>query len=408
VAACNPYRGSDFAVGWERVVGAARQFDTWALCGHWDREDITRYLAEHGEIPGLHFCFLEPWWLEERLKIGNPLYYTHFLPYHLWHRRAYKLAARLHRELKFDLVHQVTLVGYREPGFLWKLKVPFIWGPVGGTQNYPWRFLWLAGLTGALKEGGRSVLNLLQLRFSPRVRQAAKKARFVLAANSQVQRDFERVHKIKPVLLLDTGIQTVTTEVSEECQEEGPLRIMWSGRFAHHKALPLLLQALAGLPPGSPYELRILGTGPLEKRWREMARKLGIDSRCQWLGWLDLPEALKQYDWADIFVFTSLRDTSGNVLLEALARGVPVICLDHQGAADIVSSDCGVKIPVTTPAQVINSLRQILCTLDKDRARLRRLSGSALKRAGKYLWSRNNAQLARIYGEILGQPAPGR
>ena len=49
---------------------------------------------------------------------------------------------------------------------------------------------------------------------------------------------------------------------------------------------------------------------------------------------------------------------TGVVGLEALSRGVPVVCLDHQGPGDIVTGDCGVKIPVTTPAQVSQDLRQ--------------------------------------------------
>jgi glycosyltransferase involved in cell wall biosynthesis len=400
-AACNPYKGSDFAVGWGRVVGAAARFDTWAVCGHWDQEDISRYLVEHGEIPGLHFCFLEPWWLEERMKIGRPLYYMHFLPYHLWHRRAFKLAERLHRELKFDLFHQVTLVGYREPGCLWKLNAPFIWGPVGGTQNYPWRFLRLAGVMGALKEGLRSIINFLQFRFSPGVRKALRKATFLLTANSKILRDFERVHKIKPVLLLDIGLQAVKDEVSKKKRQNGPLRIMWSGQFDHHKALPLLLHALADLPSHIQYELRILGKGPLEKRWQKMARKLRIDSHCQWLGWREHREALKQYDWADIFVFTSLRDTAGNVLLEALGRGVPIVCLDHQGAGDIVTNDCGIKIPVTTTAEVIANLRDHLVGLSAGRLRVEALSRGALKRARQYLWSCNEEQMARVYCAAL-------
>ncbi len=77
----------------------------------------------------------------------------------MWHRRAYRFALELSGEIQFDLVHQSTMCGFREPGRLWKLDAPFIWGPVGGTQNYPWRFLPQAGFTGALKEGARNIVN---------------------------------------------------------------------------------------------------------------------------------------------------------------------------------------------------------------------------------------------------------
>ncbi len=46
------------------------------------------------------------------------------------------------------------------------------------------------------------------------------------------------------------------------------------------------------------------------------------------------------------FVITSLKDLTSTVLLEALAQGVPVICPDHCGFADVVTGECGLKIPM--------------------------------------------------------------
>jgi glycosyltransferase involved in cell wall biosynthesis len=397
VAACNPYKGSDSGAGWGWAVVTAKRFETWVICRQGDQEDIARYLDEHGEIPGLHFFFLKESWLEESLKIGQPLYDIHYLSYNLWQRRAFKLAAHLHQELKFDLVHQVNRTGFREMGYLWKLNVPFVWGPVGGTQNYPWRFLKTAGVRGAFKEGLRSLVNVCQFRFSPRVRKALKKATVVVAANSEIQSDFDRVHGVKPLVLLETGLKTAADAPAEGSLQNAPLKILWSGQLKHHKALHLLLRALSSKPLGFQYELKILGDGPLRLRWQSLARRLGIDAHCHWMGWVQHSWAMQEYGWADVVVFTSLRDTSSNVVLEALSRGVPVICLDHQGVGDIVTDECGIKIPVTTPGEVIANLRDHLAYLEADRARLESLSRGALKRARRFLWSGNGDQMARIY-----------
>lgn len=400
-AACNPYKGSDFRVGWGRVQEAANYFDTWVICREEDREDIRRFQDEHGAPSGLHFGFVEEGRLERYLKLRPPLFYTNFFSYHLWQRRAYKLAARLHQKMRFDLTHQVTLVGYREPGYLWKLDAPFVWGPVGGTQNYPWRFLAAAGFRGALIEGGRSLVNWLQLRLSPRVRLAARKAAVFLAANSEVQHDFQRVHRIKARILPDVGLFGIQRREMVSPKPHHPLRLLWSGEFKHHKALHLLLQALVHLPPKLRYELRILGQGPLARRWQKLAARLGVARHCRWLGWLPYQEAAELYAWADIFIFTSLRDTLGSVVLEALSFGVPVICLDHQGAGDVITEDCGIKIPVTTPPRVIRGFRDAIVALAEDGERLQALSAGALKRAERYLWSRNGREMAAVYCEVL-------
>jgi glycosyltransferase involved in cell wall biosynthesis len=400
-AACNPYKGSDSAVGWGRAVEAAKRYDTWVICRQRDQEDIARYLDGHGEIPGLHFCFLKRSWLEEFLNKGRPLYDVHYLPYNLWHRRAFNLSVHLHRELKFDLVHQVTRTGFREPGYLWKLSAPFIWGPVGGTQNYPWRFLREAGLAGGLKEGLRSIINVLQFRYSPRVRKALKKATVVIAANTKNQLDIERVHGIKPKILLDIGVHVVEDVPAKKCAPKSPLKILWLGQLQHHKALHLLIRALAPKLAGFNYELKVLGDGPLKKRWQALSKQLGVDAHCRWPGWIPHELAMKEYDWADVLVFCSLRDTTSNVVLEALSRGVPVICLDHQGVRDVVTDDCGVKIPVTTPGEVILQLRDHLVDLAADRTKLASLSRGALERARHYLWSCNGERMARIYFAAL-------
>jgi glycosyltransferase involved in cell wall biosynthesis len=177
--------------------------------------------------------------------------------------------------------------------------------------------------------------------------------------------------------------------------------LLWSGVFEHRKALHLLLKALAALPPHVKYELHILGRGPLRKRWQALARRLNVEQHCRWLGWLDRSDTLDQYLWADLFVFTSLRDTTGTVLLEALGAGTPVIGLDHQGVADVVTPNCGVKIPVTTPRKVIADIRDTLTNFHDHRDDLSGLSRGARQRAEYYSWDRQGERMASVYRRVL-------
>jgi len=387
-------------MGWNFAVQAARYCDTWLVCErHKWFADIRRYLETHGEIPGLRFVFVpERAWGALAWRIP----WVGYLSYNLWHRRAFRIARQLHRHVRFDLVHQVNILGYREPGYLWKLGIPFVWGPVGGTQNYPWRFLGEAGIRGAISEAVRSLLNRIQLRFSRRVRRASREAAVMMTASSTGKRDFTRGHGAAPVLFLDIGITGLTSQPPVRRRDGNPLRILWCGAFQPWKALSLLIKALARLPKDLQYELRVVGDGPLRRRYRRMAQKMGIDRRITWLGQLPHCDALKQYQWADVFAFTSLRDTSGTVVLEAFGAGVPVICLDHQGVHDMVTDRCGIKIPVTTPREVISRLGDAIVSLAADGALRRRLSQGALERAKEYLWSERGEQVAAIYQQVTG------
>ena len=399
--ACSPYHGSEKATGWNRAVQSARFCDTWVICEqHEFAPDIERYCEQHGPIAGLHFCFVAKSRWQLALARVPGLYY---LSYNLWHRRAYRVARRLHARLAFDVVHQANRSGYREPGYLWRLDAPFIWGPVGGTQAYPWRFLSEASWRGAALEALRNLLNALQLHLSPRVRRAARRADAVLVANSTVRRDLEGALGVDTITLVETGLSGRPQRAPRAAEDGRPLRILWSGRIEPWKALSLLIKALAGLPHDARYELRILGQGTERQRCERLARDLGIEPYCEWLGWVPREQAMQQYDWADVFVFTSLRDTTGTVVCEALGAGLPIVCLDHQGVGDIVDASCGIKVGVTSPREVIAGLRGAIEELARRPDYCRALGEGALRRAREYEWSSLTERTVQVYAAVLAR-----
>ncbi|MGW8256397.1 MAG: glycosyltransferase family 4 protein [Thermoguttaceae bacterium] len=394
--ACSPLRGSESAVGWNRAIQAAKNFDTWVICEeHEFAPDVRSYFETRQNIPGLQFEFVPmPRW---QWSLGQVSNITWYMMLKQWHRRAYKVALRLHEKIGFDLIHQLTFCGYREPGFLWKLNAPFVWGPVGGTQNYPWRFLLHAGAIGGARELARNMLNRWQMRYGRRIHQAGRKAVAVVAATSTVRDDLQHFLGVQSKVISDVGVPHVA-EIDRPQRSIGqPLRILWSGVMQLRKALPLLIEAVALLPVDIPVEIRVLGQGRYFNAWRRLARRRGVDQHFEWLGWLPYEECQRQYTWADIFVFTSLRDTTGAVMLEALGAGLPVLCLDHQGARDLVNQDCGIKIRVSTPRQVVFDLRDAIARLARDPNELRRLSSGATDRAGEYIWSRQGEMLTEVY-----------
>jgi glycosyltransferase involved in cell wall biosynthesis len=381
---------------------AARFCDTWVLCDETRYgPPVRRYLEEHGPVPGLHFEFVvrTPW--VQRLTRIPGLWPV---AYRLWQQQAYRQAKSLHAQVSFDLAHQVTFCSFREPGYLWQLDMPFIWGPLGGTQNYPWRFLAAAGLWGAGHEGFRNVGNTLQLRFSPRVHRALHRAAVVLAANATIQRHLAAASGRMPQVMTELGLVRIANDVPPRHDSARPFRILWSGDLQAWKALQLLLQALAKLPPDVNFEVRILGAGPLKASWQRLARRLGIAEHLYWLGWLPHAEALAMYAWADLLTFTSLRDTTGTVVAEALAMAVPVLCLDHQGVRDLVTPECGIKVPVTTPARVVGRLAEAIVFLARQPAEHQRLREGAWRRAHDYLWSRQGERMKAIYQQVLPEP----
>ncbi len=404
---CNPTKGSEAYVGWGRVLQAVREFEIDVICSRESYDAVQQHLKVH-PLAGARFFTPKRAPVFSVLRRIPRLFAYNYVAYQQWQRLALGLARRLHAERPYALVHQVNVCTFREPGYTWTLGIPYIWGPVGGTQDFPKAFLDALPAVERFKEGSRTRANQIALR-KPRVRSAARSAAVLLAANSTNQRDFERAFGRPVELLLETGLYSVERPDRTKFKAEGPLEILWSGEFTTRKALPLLLRALASLPATVDFRLNVLGKGPLERPWKRLTAELGLADRVRFLGHLPLAEATAQLHRAHLFVFTSLRDTSGNVVLEALAHGVPVVCFDHQGVGDIVTcaSDCaagqrpcGIKVPVTHPAGAVSAFAEAIESLSADRERLVELSEGATARATDFLWSRNGDRVNAIYRSL--------
>jgi glycosyltransferase involved in cell wall biosynthesis len=137
-------------------------------------------------------------------------------------------------------------------------------------------------------------------------------------------------------------------------------------------------------------------------KWQILAHRLEIGERCTWHGWLPRNQALELVHQAHIFVITSIKDLTSTVLLEALSLGVPVICLDHCGFADVVTAECGIKVPVGTPRQIEADLAAAIKKLDNNEKERRRLAKGALKRITEFSWGNKAAMVNSIYQKALG------
>lgn len=112
------------------------------------------------------------------------------------------------------------------------------------------------------------------------------------------------------------------------------------GRLAEEKNVALLLEAFARTH-GS--HLLLVGDGPLRGRLQERAQTLGIEDRVSFAGFIEHRSIAPYYAAADLFVFTSLTETQGLVLDEALQMGVPVLAIAQGGVLDALQRGVGTR-----------------------------------------------------------------
>ncbi len=408
--ACNPCHGSEEGVGWNWVRLIAQFADPWVLVASYQQPEIEDYLQKHADdLHNVRFLYVphKPWhyqptagWRRIEGSVFKPVMN---IAYALWLRDAFKLAKSLHQAEQFDLAHQLTYVGFRFPGRLWKMNLPFIWGPVGGLENTPWRFLGVLGLRGAIYYAGRNLINSLQRVMLRSSRKAFRKAQPVIAATSGIQQEIKRWYGVDSRVICEVGPPDNIAETIL-CRNPGePLRLVWSGAHLPGKALPLLLKALAKLPDDVSWQLDILGEGASSSNWRRLAGELGIAGRCKWHGRLTRDRALTVMEAGHLFVITSLKDLTSTVLLEALSLGLPVICPDHCGFSDVVDSSCGHKLPVKSPEGLIHAYNETIEILAGDEQQRQKLANGALRRAGVFSWEKKQVELEAVYKKTLAR-----
>lgn len=396
--ACHPTKSMESRIGWNRAILAGKRFDVTVLYGEdVSLEELQQSLQNCKWKESIRFLHVPHAPVFKKLIQCNGAFY---FCYARWQNRAYRVALKLFEAKPFDLVHQVTFCGYREPGHGWKLPSQFLWGPVGGTQNFPTAFCSDLSWMGAIKERFRNIVNLSQMKWSRQVRNAARSARKIFTANSTGQSDLQK-HLGKPSeVQLEIGIDEAWLCEKEVRDASEPLRILWAGRLKPWKSLPLLLRGLANLPASMNYSVRVLGVGECQSRWQRLAKDLGIADRIEWVGWPHYEASKAHYQWADVFAFTSMRDTSGTGILEALATSTPIVGVSHQGLVDIITSDCGIPIEVAHQDKVVQGFRDAILHLAADRSELQRLSAGALLRAQDFTWAQLGAQMDRSYAAV--------
>jgi len=394
--ACSPSRGSEYGVGWGWVEAISKYHDLWVLTAAHCKDEIEAELLRRPElqsrmrfhyIPKGRFFFAE--------VHGSP---THLYNYkNHWQWPAYELGKKLHEEIRFDIVHQLTYVGFRVPGFLWQLDVPFVWGPIGGLEQTTWALIPGLGVRGGVRFLTRNLLNDLDRRFSRAPKQAFAKAEGgIIAATTGIRKEIGRFYGHDSIVISEIGLPPATQQTPVHRLPAEPLALLWCGLLLPRKALPFLLTALKMLPAHLNWRLTIIGDGPCSAKWRRLARTNDIAGRCDWLGQVPRETVLRKMQTAHILIITSVYDLTSTVLVEALANGLPVICPDHCGFTDAITPDCGIKVPAVSRRELVAGIRDGIVRLNDENVRLR-LAEGALQQSAKYEWDLKAKTVSNIY-----------
>jgi glycosyltransferase involved in cell wall biosynthesis len=398
--AFSPVKGSEFGVGWDYVRAVALKHKVWVITRSIEREETEEYMRHHaGELRNVSVHYVP---LKNR-TINIPFReIVYGLIYRNWQQRAYRLARALDAEVDFDLIHHLNGIGFREPGYLWKLGKPFVWGPVGGMQYFPWWLRKAVPFRSRLFFLFKNLANAWAMHADRRPRLAAAGSNCILAATSNVAEKIREVWGRDSTLLCEVSAPHLEPRMPARREPGQPLRIIWCGACDPAKTLNIVLHALRLVSDEyREWQLIAIGDGRLRKSWMELAERLGIADRCTFTGRVPRTEVHAMMTDGHCLVQPSLYDATSTVVVEALSYGLPVVCLDHFGFSDAVSADCGIKIPPNNLDQVIHDFAHALLALARDENRRYAMATASQMAALEMTFRNKEAVLEGVYRQAM-------
>jgi len=173
--------------------------------------------------------------------------------------------------------------------------------------------------------------------------------------------------------------------------------LLYVGRLSKEKGLDLILRAFVRIIAERPsVRLLLLGEGPYKRALESKARRLGLSERIIFGGVIPHEEVPNYVSAADLFVFSSLTDTQGLVLLEAMTAGIPVVAVEAPGSADVLSEGGGLLVPATE-VDFSNAVLSLLA----DEAYRSEMGKQAIRAAQRYSIPATTARMIEVYEKTI-------
>lgn len=366
--ACSPYDGSERAVGWSWVNELDKFHELTVLTSQDYRKDIEDFKAKNPQaLKNTVFIYIS---LNKTLSRWHVGYRGERLYYILWQRKAYRVAREISDNTSFDLVHHLTYVTCVLPTYLHKLNLPFIYGPVSGGEDIPGIIGYPMKIKSRLWEGYRKLVRLF-FKSTLNFRKVLEKSAIILAATEETKNMIPEKYRQKVIVAQAIGLSADMLCPGQPQKSNAVPKILIAGRMLYWKGFELAIRAfIYALGKGTAAELTVLGdTDDGDSRYKEYLKKIcgdHYDKAIKFVPRISHGEMKSFYDGFDILLNCSLRDSGCFIIMEAMSRGLAVVCVDTGGPRVNTTLESAVKIEPAPFHEMIRSLGESIGRLVED------------------------------------------
>lgn len=372
---CEPNKGSEPGIGWQWCLQLARFGEVHIITRSNNIENIDEGLSHLSKDvrDKLHFYYYDTSKIIRSIKKGDHNLYPY---YFCWQIGAYRLAKKICKTNKFDYCFALTFGSIWMPTFMYKLPIPFVWGPVGGGEAVPDEYLDLMGKKSSVLQRFRKIM-MKTARFNPLVINPIKKAKYVIVRTEDTAKIIPDKYSSKVKVCLETAIDLgeISPKVyNAEMKSDNKCKLIYTGRLIKLKGLDLVFKAISKCDCKRQIEFVLVGDGDQRNYLESLAKSLNIENNIIFTGKKSRSELLQKLRDGDIYIFPSFKEGGSWALMEAMGCALPVICLDTSGMHIITDDKSAIRIPVGKSDNTVERYKDAIEKLVHD-VQLRRQMG---------------------------------
>jgi len=314
---------------------------------------------------------------------------------------------------EYDLVHHVVPVAPRYPNALGCMAKKFILGPTGGGLRAPESFRhevegheeWFYKLR---------MLDRARFDWDPFLRRTYNAADLILLVGSYMYDLLPERYHHKCKVMLEVGVEANEYKATRPLSADNrrPLKLLYAGRIVPYKGLIYALRALERLSAEAKGKIEFTvigdrGESGYEQTCKDFVKTRGLEKIVTFLPFKPKHEILAHYDASDMFVFPSLAEAGGTVVLETMAMSRPILAVRRGGPAESVAPEAGFLIDPRDPEYLVEQIKETLLQVLANRALIVEKGAGARKTVEeRFDWSKKGEALMAIYEQVLGMRAP--
>lgn len=428
---CCPNMGSEQGMGWNWIVNLARYCEVFVISEGEYKEKVEEWLeGERVKVKNEQLAFDDPRNFAERMHFyWNPVSpevrkmcwnqgdWRFYKYYKEWQKKTADIARQIIKEQSvsspsqpISILHQLNMIGFREPGYLWKVSqetgIPFVWGPVGGMKQFPMAYTDGGGLKMKVFNYLKNVINIYQIKHDKRVKAAINQASALISSIPDSYNAIKKYHGKESVIIPETGcslaaLEPTSNQAKRLTSNLSTFSILWVGKFDFRKRLDVALRAVAR--SNRDVKLHVYGTGTEEqvRNAKEHVRGLEIEDKVKFMGNRPNYEVNEAMRNADLFLFTSVSEDTSTVVLEAVSNGLPVLCFDACGMAAVIDDKVGRRIPLSNPDKSAFDFAEQIRYFYDNREELSKCAEGCMFRAEELSWETKVVKVIHIYEKVI-------